>query len=84
MFAGINLKKNAASNYSDLTALEKDKEITSMCWSSDDEDKVTKGPISPGLETSSWRLVGDSSLNTAETGVANQSPTSLQAGEIGP
>ena len=30
------------------------------------------------------RLAGDSSLNTAENRVANQSPTSLQAGEIGP
>eukprot|EP00057_Strongylocentrotus_purpuratus_P033563 XP_791892.3 PREDICTED: WD repeat-containing protein 74 [Strongylocentrotus purpuratus] len=40
---GIDLKKNAASNFTDLTTLEKDKEITSICWSGADERQVLLG-----------------------------------------
>ncbi|XP_072166051.1 WD repeat-containing protein 74-like [Diadema setosum] len=40
---GINLKENIGANFTDLTSLEKDKEIVSLAWSDDTEDKVLLG-----------------------------------------
>ncbi|XP_022091363.1 WD repeat-containing protein 74-like [Acanthaster planci] len=40
---GVNICKKIATNYSDLKTLDKEKEITAICWTSEEEQEVLTG-----------------------------------------
>ena len=39
-FVGVNVGKKTATNYSDLKTLDKEQEISAMCWATEEEQTV--------------------------------------------